>query len=193
MPKDTPSRGNANLREELAPDPAAVVMPATPLVTESRLAPAFSTVAPQDPADPGSEPPAEPKAAAELKAPGDHARDLKGVKTVKRAARVNGEPEEFELFHWQHAAAEALHGWKEHEHHAQKPFQLSLDDYKAALIAASNPVTRRISPETREPLKGEDGKLLDPVNSYEAAEKGWLVVTDYEPHAPALSEHKGKA
>jgi hypothetical protein len=47
------------------------------------------------------------------------------VKTVKRAAQVNGEPEEFELFHWQHAAAEALHGWKQHEHHEAKPILLS--------------------------------------------------------------------
>lgn len=171
MPKDTPNRGNADVREELPPDPAAVIMPATPLVTEST--------------------PAETPAAAELKSPVEHARALKGVKTVKRAARVNGEPEEFELFHWQHAAAEALHGWKQHEHHEAKPILLSLDDYKAALFAASHPITRRLDPKTNE-LMTADGKPLAPVNSHEAAEKGWLVATDYEPHAPALSPHKDK-
>ena len=171
MPKDTPNRGNADVREELPPDPSAVVMPATPIVAETT---------------------ATPTPTVETKSPAEHARDLKGVKPVKRAARVNGEPEEFELFHWQHAAAEALHGWKQHEHHEQKPIQLSFEVYKSALLAASHPVTRRVDANGAQ-LLGEDGKPLDPVNSNDAAEKGWLVVTDYEPHAPALSEHKGKA
>jgi len=183
MPKDTPNRGNADVREELPPDPAAVIMPATPLVTE--LPPALTTT------PPAAEPtPAKPPV-VELKSPADHARALKGVKTVKRAARVNGEPEEFELYHWQHAAAEALHGWKQHEHHEAKPILLSFDDYKSALLAASAPVTRRLDTKTGEPMKDGD-KLRDPVNSHEAAEKGWPVVTDYEPHAPALSQHKDK-
>jgi hypothetical protein len=183
MPKETPNRGNADVREELPPDPAAVIMPATPLVTEAK--PALTTT-PSATASP------ETPAAVLLKAPADHARDLKGVKTVKRAAQVNGEPEEFELFHWQHAAAEALHGWKQHEHHEAKPILLSFDDYKAALLAASHPITRRIDPKTGE-LMAADGKLLEPVNSHEAAKHGWPVTTDYEPHAPALSQHKGKA
>jgi hypothetical protein len=174
MPKETPNRGNAEVREELPLDPAAVVMPATPIVEAGTSAP-------------GAAP-------AELKPPAEHAVALKAVKTVRRAARIGNEPEEFEIFHWQHAAAEALHGWKNHEHHEQAPILLSFDDYKAALIAASAPVTRRLDPKTHEPMLDATGKLpLKPVDSYEAAKNGWLVSTDYEPHAPALSKHKGKA
>jgi hypothetical protein len=164
MPKETPNRGNADVREDLPPDPAAVIMPATPIVTDAAK-------------------PDEKPAATEPKSPAEHARDLKGVKTVKRAAQVNGESEEFELVHWQHAAAEALHGWKQHEHHEAKPILLSLDDYKAALIAASKPVTR---------LVDKSGKLSEPIDSHEAAKKGLPTVTDYEPHKPALSPHKDK-
>jgi hypothetical protein len=170
MPKESPDRGNADVRGELAPDPNAVVMPATPMVESSTTS--------------GS-------VAAELKAPADHARTLKGVKTVKRAARVNGEPEEFELFHWQHSAAEALHGWRNHEHHEQKPIAISFEDYKSALLAASHPVTRLVDANGAI-LLGSSGKPLDPVDSYEAAMNGKLVRTDYEPHAPALSIHKEK-
>lgn len=123
--------------------------------------------------------------ADELKSPLEHARDMKAVKTVKRTARVNGEPEEFTLFHWQHAAAEALHGWKQHEHHESAPILLSRKDYEAALLAASKPVTRAI---------GKDGKPAgEPLDSYEAAKKGLPTITDYEPHEPALSPHYEKA
>lgn len=37
-----------------------------------------------------------------------------------------------------HAAASALHGWHEHEHHEGSPLELSADDYAAALEAAAH-------------------------------------------------------
>lgn len=122
---------------------------------------------------------------SDLKSPLEHAQDMKAVKTVVRTARVNGEPETFELFHWQHAAAEALHGWKQHAHHEAAPIRLSRNDYDNALRAASHPVTRAVD---------KDGKAFgDPIDSHEAAAKGITARTDYEPHAPALSIHYGKA
>lgn len=174
MPKDAPNSGAEARHSALPPDPNAVVLTTEPLVKDV-------------PTDGQA-----PTAAAELKSPAEHARALKGVKTVKRAARVNNEPEEYELFHWQHAAAEALHGWKQHEHHEAKPIALSFDDYKAALLAASHPVTRRLDPKTGTLMLDGNSKPLEPVNSHEAAKNGWLVATDYEPHAPALSPHKDK-
>jgi hypothetical protein len=116
--------------------------------------------------------------------PEQHAKALGGVKTVQRAARVNGEPEKFELFHQFHAGAEALHGWKEHAHHEGKPIHLSREDYESALKAAAAPVTRALD---------KDGKPTgEPIDSTEAANKGIPTITDYEPHQPALSPHKGK-
>lgn len=37
-----------------------------------------------------------------------------------------------------HAAASALHGWHEHEHHEGSPLELSAEDYAAALEAAAH-------------------------------------------------------
>jgi len=123
-------------------------------------------------------------APAGLPTPEEHAKALGGVKTVQRAARVNGEPATFDLFHPFHNGAAALHGWAEHAHHEGKPIQLSGDDYKAALKAASAPITRALD---------KDGKPTgEPVDSLEAANAGIPTITDYEPHKPALSPHKGK-
>lgn len=129
----------------------------------------------------------EKPAVAELKGtatPAEHAKALGGVKTVQRAARVNGEPASFELFHQFHAAAEALHGWREHAHHTGKPIELTREDYEAALKAAAAPVTRAVDKDGK-----PTGAALD---SLEAANKGIPTITDYEPHKPALSPHKGK-
>lgn len=120
----------------------------------------------------------------DLASPDDHAKALSAVKTITRTARVNNEPETFQLYHWQHSAAAALHGWANHEHHEAKPMQLSREDYNAALLAATKPVTR---------LLGADGKPGEITDSHEAAAKGLPTITDYEPHAPALSIHKDKA
>jgi hypothetical protein len=123
--------------------------------------------------------------AVEAKAsPDEHAKALGGVKTVMRTAVIGNQPASFELYHQFHAGAEALHGWREHAHHAGEPIKLSVEDYKAALKAASEPVTRVID---------KDGKPTgEPVDSLEMANKGIPTITDYEPHAPALSPHKGK-
>ena len=40
---------------------------------------------------------------------------------------------------WKHAAASALHGWKEHAHHENRPMELSAEDYAAALKAVEAP------------------------------------------------------
>ena len=37
---------------------------------------------------------------------------------------------------WKHGAAAALHGWRQHAHHAGAPMELSEPDYDAALEAA---------------------------------------------------------
>lgn len=37
---------------------------------------------------------------------------------------------------WQHGAAQALHGWKLHEHHTGSPILLTLEAYESALAAA---------------------------------------------------------
>lgn len=95
-------------------------------------------------------------------------------------ASVNGQAPADGEYSWQHAAAAALHGWAEHEHHAGEALKLSAEDYKKALLAASEPVTR---------IVGKDGKPGDKTNSEDAANRGIQTVTDYEPHAAAVSPH----
>lgn len=122
--------------------------------------------------------------AIETATPNDHAKAMGGVKKVDRAARVNNQPATFDHYHEFHAAASALHGWPEHEHHEGKGIQLSREDYEAALRAAAKPVTRALD---------KDGKPTgEPVDSLEMANKGVPTITDYEPHKPALSPHRGK-
>lgn len=72
--------------------------------------------------------------------PEEHAHTEKQfVRNVQRYARVNNEPASFALFTWQHNAASALHGWREHEHHAGAPIQLTGKAYRNALRAAAEP------------------------------------------------------
>lgn len=126
-----------------------------------------------------------PSAQSPLASPLDHAKARKQVRPgVRRFARVNGEPATFDDFSPQHAAASALHGWVEHAHHEGKPIELADDDYAAALAAAFKPVTRALD---------KSGKPTgEPVDSHKAAADGIPTFTDYEPHKPALSPHKGK-
>jgi hypothetical protein len=161
MAKDIPNREGA----DVYPQPERT----DPLSSKVEVAP--KAIAPASPD-------------AKTASPEEHAKALGAVKTVTRTARVNSEPETFELHHWQHSAASALHGWDLHAHHEGKPIQISLDDYKAALLAASNPVTRALA---------KDGAAGEPIDSHEAAAKGVPVATDYEPHKPALSQHKDKS
>lgn len=44
---------------------------------------------------------------------------------------------------WQHAAAAALHGWADHEHHEGKQILLTAEEYFQALVAASEPTGKR--------------------------------------------------
>ena len=163
MAKDIPSREGADVYASPVPD---------------KIGPVAANVEPTESTKPV-------EVATTLATPAAHAEALKAVKTIARSARVNGEPETFQLFHWQHAAAEALHGWKQHEHHEGKPIELSRGDYEAALVAASVPVTRAI---------GRDGKPTgEPLDSAKAAAEGVPTITDYEPHKPALSSHYSKA
>ena len=122
---------------------------------------------------------------APLASPLDHAKARKQVRVgVARMARINGESATIDVYSPQHASAAALHGWAEHAHHAGKEIELSEEDYAAALAAAFAPVTRAV---------GKDGKPTgEPIDSHEAAAKGLPTITDYEPHKPALSPHKGK-
>lgn len=123
---------------------------------------------------------------SKLAAPHDHAKAIGSFRSRKARAgdvavtSINGQSVSTDEYSWQHNAAAALHGWAEHEHHEAAPIALSLDDYKLALLAASAPVTRVIA---------KDGKLGAKVDSHEAAAKGIPTVTDYEPYAPALSQH----
>ncbi len=39
---------------------------------------------------------------------------------------------------WQHACADAVHGWSQHEHDANGPIMLSEDDYRAAIAAVES-------------------------------------------------------
>ncbi len=115
--------------------------------------------------------------------PLDHAKLLGLHRAEPKFATVSGETTTLEVFSPQHMAAAALHGWDKHTHHEGKPIELSADDYKAALHAAYNPVTRIVD---------KDGKPGAVTDSHEAAAKGIPTVTDYEPHAAALSPHNGK-
>lgn len=114
-----------------------------------------------------------------LATPHEHAKALGLVKTRSRPARVNGEPPTFEDYSPQHGAASGLHGWLDHEHHANGPIQITLSAYKAALHAAYFPVTRIVDGDRK-------GTAID---SLEAATNGIPTFTDYEPHAAALSPY----
>lgn len=126
--------------------------------------------------------------------PAEHAKAIKGgVQNVTRVAVVGNQSESFELYHPQHAGAEALHGWKEHAHHEGAPILLTKSDYENALRAAAEPVTRVVAgfqPNTKQAAAGF--KPGEKVDSHKAATFGVPVITDYEPHKPALSPHKGK-
>lgn len=124
---------------------------------------------------------------------------------------INGQAVDMGLFSWQHNAAAALHGWAEHEHHEAKPVDLSLDDYKKALLAASAPVVRaavdvdkdvkftveketksvRVSAKKGEPI--DLRKLHPKLTTEDLAMAGVSFTADYEPHAPAMSKHAAHA
>jgi hypothetical protein len=59
---------------------------------------------------------------------------------------------------WQFAAAEMLHGWREHAHHEGKPMALSRAAFEEALKAAVEP-TRELKP-SRNAVSPHRGKGL---------------------------------
>lgn len=71
------------------------------------------------------EPDAEPQAAPlALRTPAEWARELR-------------------IPRWHFAAAELLHGWREHAHHEGKPINLSKAAFEEALAAAVSPNRER--------------------------------------------------
>lgn len=152
--------------------------------------------------------------AATKATPHEHAKALGSYKERQlgkgevAVTAVNGKAVELGRYSFQHASAVALHGWAEHEHHEAKPIDLSLDDYKKALLAASAPVVRAAVDfeDVELVIKGEDkkpdrkvrvtakkGDVIDlrklEITTEDLANKGLSFVADYEPHAPALSKH----
>jgi hypothetical protein len=139
-----------------------------------------------------------------LATPHEHAVALGAFRTRKLqagavVAAIGGGTPNLDEYSWQHAAAAGLHGWTEHEHHAAEPMRLAAAAYKAALVAASTPVSRAAvdferaaDPKRKLPelliAKGDNIKEHK-LTSQLAAEIGLPVTTDYEPHAPALSPH----
>jgi hypothetical protein len=148
-------------------------------------------------------------------APRDHAKAIGAHKHRElrkgevAVTSVNGQAVDMGVFSWQHNAAAALHGWAENEHHEGKPVELSLDDYKKALLAASAPVVRATVDVDRDVIvkTEKDGKtetktvrvtakagdVIDTrklgVTTEDLAMAGVSHAADYEPHAPALSKH----
>ncbi len=114
---------------------------------------------------------------------------------------INGQATDMHVNSFQHNSAAALHGWAEHEHHEAKPIDLSLDDYKKALLAASDPVVRlavgidRDVPNGQKQVrvKGAKGDALNlkklDLSTYDLANAGVSFTADYEPHPGALSPH----
>lgn len=114
-----------------------------------------------------------PAAAADIRTPDEWCRELFPARRVNpRSERTRPHAEL-----WKHAAAEALHGWREHAHHEGKPMELSRADYEKALEAACEPKAPKDKPAAGKP--GEP-----PVPPPRAS---------YQPHAAALSKHAPKA
>lgn len=154
------------------------------------------------------------KADVRLASPHEHAVALGSHRTRKLqpgavVAAIGGGTPSLEEYSWQHAAAAGLHGWTEHAHHAGEPIQITADAYKAALLAATTPVTRATADFDKEVserqakelglksrvvmiAKGDD--IRDhKLDSHKAAAIGVPTHTDYEPHPAALSEYSAYA
>jgi len=152
-----------------------------------------------------------------LRGPHEHAVAIGAFRERKEragavVAAIGGRTPNLGEYSWQHQAAAALHGWVEHEHHEAKPVDLSLDDYKKALLAASSPVVRaandtNVAITVKAEKDGEKprdvrvaankGEVIDlrklGIITEDLANKGVPFTADYEPHAPALSKHAAHA
>jgi hypothetical protein len=76
--------------------------------------------------------------------PHEHAVAIGKVEPYNEVVKIgpkgsNPTPGVRSLYSWDHAAAAALHGWKNHEHHAGAPIQITRAAYESALAAASAP------------------------------------------------------
>jgi hypothetical protein len=149
---------------------------------------AEETLAPADFGAPIDAPP-PPAAAASTRTqftPAELAKMTGNATEVKSGIRMGGgSPEPQTVFSWQHAAAAQLHGWGLHEHHAGQAIELSLDDYKAALLAAAEPVTRLVNAD------GSPGEPLTP-DAVAKLNGRKPTASHYEPHKGALSPHAPK-
>ncbi len=83
-------------------------------------------------------------------------------------------------FSWQHEAASALHGWKDHEHDADEPMQLTRAAYLAALEAACEPEHAACCPKRGQVIGDKDPAK----NAQILAEHG-----QYAPAPEALSPY----
>ena len=67
------------------------------------------------------------------------------TKTPREWAAVKGQivkpkkPGQVEYLDWRFAAAETVHGWRQHAHHAGSPMQLTESAYDGAIGAVSAP------------------------------------------------------
>lgn len=82
----------------------------------------------------------KPVATAEKRAPEEWAgpcNQRRPRRFEDTSSTVNGKPfDSIGLFLDRHDAAAVMHGWTLHEHHEQKPFELTRADYEAAIEAA---------------------------------------------------------
>ncbi|MEM9693009.1 MAG: hypothetical protein AAGA56_10720 [Myxococcota bacterium] len=105
---------------------------------------------------------AEPKGPPTLSVSGDgaspasnHVKRYPVTDLAARTGRIVHERVVGVVPNWEHRAAATLHGWDLHAHHAGRPLELSLDDYEAAISAASAarpPHAAAVSPHRRRPL-----------------------------------------
>lgn len=157
---------------------------AAPEITEAKASDGTTVLGIKQP-----EAPAPEKAKSDgLATPHEHAVAIGAYLERARTAVVGSQDPVIRLYSWQHAAAAALHGWAEHEHHEAAPIRLKVGDYKLALLAATNPVTR-VAVDAKTDAKGNPVKAGEKVDSHKAAELGIPTTTTYEPHPPALSKH----
>lgn len=81
---------------------------------------------------PGEPPPAPPVVAT----PEEHAAATDNVKELRGARTINGKATIGRTLSAAHMAAAQLHGWEAHKAATVEPFQLTREDYAAALKVA---------------------------------------------------------
>lgn len=105
------------------------------------------------------------------------------LETAPTQLTFNGKQERAR-FSVAHECAAILHGWAEHEHHADEPIKLSRKDYELALKAATEPYSPPVCPK-RGHVLGDP----DPVRHAQILRLNGSPI----PHEPALSPHAAAA